>query len=85
MDDKLKEIILDEILRLSKAIYDGIPTDGCTCGNCRDNLITLSSFTINQLAGVLKGNINVDDFHDTLSHAPKQVRDFYIDLLFIEK
>jgi hypothetical protein len=86
MTEQLKEIILDEILRLSKIMHDDkLVTEGCQCGNCKNNMVKVFSFIINRLVMLYKGVINVSDFHDSLDTTPKELRVFYINLLFEEK
>lgn len=86
MDNNLQEIILDEVLRLSKIMHDDdMVKEGCTCGKCKENMVKVFSFIINRLIMLHKGVITVDDFHDGMDSTPKELRVFYFNLLFVEK
>jgi len=74
---KIKRKILQEVMRISKCMYEDETLD----------LTSRKSFLFiqNCLCGVLIDDLSINDFHDKISTASKTIREFYYKLLFQEK
>ena len=77
IDKKLKRKILQEVMRISKTMYEEEHL----------NLQSRKSFMFiqNCLCGILWGDLTVNDFHDKISSASEKIRTFYYELLYQEK